>query len=118
MKIAVVAAVLLFLIHQNEAFTCRPCVHERDCKNEVKSETECQHGIVTDACDCCKVCAKGPGESCGGIFHVGKCGKGMSCVEIVNNPTVTTRPIPTTTTPPPHLTRKCVVDKTTTTIKP
>ncbi|XP_042886652.1 serine protease HTRA1-like isoform X2 [Penaeus japonicus] len=40
-------------------------------------ETSCEHGVVTDACKCCNVCGKGPGEVCNGISL--KCGDGMYC---------------------------------------
>ena len=38
-------------------------------------------GTVKDACGCCDVCARGEGESCGGLFYNhGKCGNGLNCV--------------------------------------
>ena len=38
-------------------------------------------GVVRDVCGCCDVCARGEGESCGGLFHNhGKCGNNLNCV--------------------------------------
>ncbi|GAB6024842.1 hypothetical protein CHUAL_009960 [Chamberlinius hualienensis] len=40
----------------------------------------CRYGTVSDICSFCQVCAKGPGEECGGIWNIGgRCGKGYFC---------------------------------------
>ncbi|XP_042893869.1 insulin-like growth factor-binding protein 7 [Penaeus japonicus] len=36
----------------------------------------CAHGLVSDICDCCSVCGKGPGEKCDEFI---KCGSGLTC---------------------------------------
>ncbi|XP_057314575.1 uncharacterized protein LOC130655793 isoform X1 [Hydractinia symbiolongicarpus] len=37
-------------------------------------------GLVKDVCNCCYVCAKVKGETCGGPFQIaGKCAKGLTC---------------------------------------
>ncbi|GFS51004.1 single insulin-like growth factor-binding domain protein-2 [Trichonephila inaurata madagascariensis] len=41
---------------------------------------ECEFGEVPDVCECCYTCAKGPGESCGGMFDLaGTCAWGYTC---------------------------------------
>lgn len=48
------------------------------CKTSASTDN-CPHGTVTDFCGNV-VCAKGPGDRCGGPSHVhGKCGEGMHC---------------------------------------
>ncbi|KAK4324399.1 hypothetical protein Pmani_004959 [Petrolisthes manimaculis] len=40
----------------------------------------CVSGVVLDVCQCCKVCAKGCYEECGGPWNIhGVCGTGLSC---------------------------------------
>jgi len=44
------------------------------------NKEDCTWGLTTDFCDCCKECAKGPGESCGGYWEwTGSCAKGLTC---------------------------------------
>ncbi|PRD29248.1 UNVERIFIED_CONTAM: Single insulin-like growth factor-binding domain protein-2 [Trichonephila clavipes] len=41
---------------------------------------DCEFGEVPDVCECCYACAKGPGESCGGMFDLaGTCAWGYAC---------------------------------------
>ncbi|XP_064098365.1 insulin-like growth factor-binding protein 7 [Macrobrachium nipponense] len=40
----------------------------------------CKYGLVKGICYCCDVCAKGPGEACGGLWSLnGKCGAAFVC---------------------------------------
>lgn len=41
----------------------------------------CDSGYtVYPACPCCRECAGGPGQKCGGLFNLaGKCAKGLYC---------------------------------------
>ncbi|XP_064085508.1 venom protein 302-like isoform X2 [Macrobrachium nipponense] len=60
--------------------TCLPC-DQIICLQPVG----CPYGYVKGVCSCCDVCAKGPGEFCGGEFNLfGKCGAGLKCVQTVN----------------------------------
>ena len=39
--------------------------------------------LVSDVCACCKICAKGEGEECGGIWNLeGTCATGFYCKKI------------------------------------
>ncbi|XP_042223644.1 neuroparsin-A-like [Homarus americanus] len=41
---------------------------------------DCPNGTTKDMCECCTVCAGGPGEECGGPWHIyGDCGSGLEC---------------------------------------
>ncbi|XP_037778572.1 single insulin-like growth factor-binding domain protein-2 [Penaeus monodon] len=44
----------------------------------------CPFGIVSDTCDCCSVCGKGPGEICSDVEW--KCGNGLFCLQGENAP--------------------------------
>ncbi|KAF2898685.1 hypothetical protein ILUMI_07486 [Ignelater luminosus] len=56
---------------------CTPCFTEEECDKE--PEHFCMWGVARDSCNK-KVCAKGPGERCGGPLGVlGQCGAGMMC---------------------------------------
>ncbi|XP_063585240.1 single insulin-like growth factor-binding domain protein-1 [Penaeus indicus] len=44
----------------------------------------CPYGVVTDICDCCDVCGKGPGEVCSDVEW--KCGNGSYCLSLPNYP--------------------------------
>ena len=38
-------------------------------------------GTALGVCGCCRVCAKGLNEKCGGIWNLqGRCGEGLKCV--------------------------------------
>ena len=41
----------------------------------------CRFGATLDSCACCTICAKGPGESCGGVWgQRGTCGNTTRCM--------------------------------------
>lgn len=41
---------------------------------------DCAAGMVIDECNCCAVCAKDEGDTCGGVFDLnGKCGLNLYC---------------------------------------
>ncbi|XP_067012187.2 neuroparsin-A [Anabrus simplex] len=70
-----VSVAVLFIDGCSSSSLCPPCEGD-SCDVE---SADCQHGVVKDYCGR-KVCAKGPGQKCGGVFDIlGKCGKGMSC---------------------------------------
>ncbi|XP_077503035.1 venom protein 302-like [Amblyomma americanum] len=47
---------------------------------ECPLEEDCAYGVTSDTCGCCKVCASGPGEECGGYLnHGGTCAEGLTC---------------------------------------
>ncbi|KAG0427444.1 hypothetical protein HPB47_025499 [Ixodes persulcatus] len=47
---------------------------------ECPLEDDCPHGVVSDMCGCCEICASGPGEECGGYWnHGGICTEGLTC---------------------------------------
>lgn len=53
-----------------------------DCR-EVKCTppTNCKAGLVPDPCNCCELCAKVEGETCGGRWNLeGTCADGLKCV--------------------------------------
>ncbi|GIX81490.1 IGFBP N-terminal domain-containing protein [Caerostris darwini] len=51
-----------------------------DCDETDCPELNCEFGVVPDVCECCYTCAKGPGESCGGMFDLaGICWVGSIC---------------------------------------
>ena len=72
-------AVLLFLVflcEEASSFFCDsfPCNVDEECTPiDVSS---CSHGAVLDACQCCTVCAQGPGERCDNFIQ---CGEGLHC---------------------------------------
>ncbi|GAB6024846.1 hypothetical protein CHUAL_009964 [Chamberlinius hualienensis] len=75
-----VATILLLAIAINycDALRCAPCNKTLYCLEE---PTSCPYGFTTNICDCCIVCAQGPGELCGGIWNTyGKCGDGLECI--------------------------------------
>lgn len=52
---------------------CNQLVCDHDASN-------CSTGVTTDPCGCCQVCARGPGEPCGGEGEdAGVCGTGLTC---------------------------------------
>ena len=56
------------------------CICDLDYCDPLDSK-QCDYGLVKDVCNCCDVCAKGPGESCGGHFAVeGFCADGYDCM--------------------------------------
>ncbi|XP_047115309.1 neuroparsin-A isoform X1 [Schistocerca piceifrons] len=76
---ALVAATLLItviLFHRAEA---NPISRSCEGANCVVDLTRCEYGEVQDFFGR-KVCAKGPGDKCGGPYELhGKCGDGMDC---------------------------------------
>lgn len=68
------------------SLSCRPC-SEVQCND--KTEKDCPVGVVSNACGCCKVCAKNKGEKCGGPWSTqGVCGRGLECVKPTPPPNV------------------------------
>ncbi|XP_071540498.1 uncharacterized protein [Panulirus ornatus] len=68
-----VASCCLALLIQEA--TAAPTCKERD----QPAPSDCTFGVATDWCRN-EVCAKGPGERCGGVWwEEGKCGLGTSC---------------------------------------
>merc|ERR1719412_828788 len=58
--------------------SCSEVCNKSNCGPE---PTHCSYGIVKDACDCCSVCAQGPGEVCdGGALQLGTCGDRLKCI--------------------------------------
>jgi len=58
---------------------CPPCerVH---CSPRRPSRLRCRGGIVRGVCNCCPVCAKLEGDSCGGQWnYLGRCDAGLYC---------------------------------------
>ena len=54
---------------------CEPCSLD-SCQDEMN----CKGGMLPDACNCCKVCAKVENEVCGGKWYMyGRCDKGLYC---------------------------------------
>ncbi|GAB6024814.1 hypothetical protein CHUAL_009934 [Chamberlinius hualienensis] len=75
-SLLVLALLLLVFVQKNEALSCVPCEKEKICDKIVT----CKFGLAKDMCGCCDICAKGPGETCGGVWnHGGTCGKGLNC---------------------------------------
>ncbi|XP_028150363.1 neuroparsin-A-like [Diabrotica virgifera virgifera] len=73
-------SVILFLCPQTTAaglWVCKPCKDEAECNAD--PEEVCVWGEARNACFR-RVCAKGPGERCGGPLDIlGQCGEGMMC---------------------------------------
>ena len=58
---------------------CPPCerVH---CSPRRPSRLRCRGGIVRGVCNCCPVCAKQEGDTCGGQWnYLGRCDAGLHC---------------------------------------
>ncbi|KAK8733136.1 hypothetical protein OTU49_006778, partial [Cherax quadricarinatus] len=57
---------------------CSPC-DDDECPT--LAPKSCIWGMLKDPCLCCHVCAKGPGEECGGrSLEFGVCGPGLTCI--------------------------------------
>nr|XP_053647259.1 venom protein 302-like [Cherax quadricarinatus] len=64
--------------------SCLPCDKSLHCRDP--NTLECPWGIVTDLCNCCPVCGKGPGKMCGGPWNInGKCGRCLVCKQKNND---------------------------------
>ncbi|XP_042908073.1 single insulin-like growth factor-binding domain protein-2 [Parasteatoda tepidariorum] len=51
-----------------------------ECDDECPEMEYCEFGEVPDVCECCFMCAKGEGESCGGMYGLaGTCAWGLYC---------------------------------------
>ena len=69
-----------FCFHLSSASSCLPC-DPHSCQSVHRN---CAGGLTTDACECCKVCAKVVNETCGGKYGLaGKCDEGLECLPSV-----------------------------------
>lgn len=59
-----------------------PCTPESCSSIDISN---CSYGTVKDACECCDVCGRGPGDPCGegGATFYGRCGDDMTCTKII-----------------------------------
>ncbi|XP_064085800.1 venom protein 302-like [Macrobrachium nipponense] len=82
LKILVVAVSVCCLVGGARALSCDPCQRDASqCPRGNLTRSECPYGVTKDICNCCDACAKGPGETCGGIWNIhGKCGLEYTCV--------------------------------------
>ena len=67
------------LIGEALGLQCPPCerVH---CSPRRPSRLRCRGGIVRGVCNCCPVCAKLEGDTCGGQWnYLGRCDSGLYC---------------------------------------
>ena len=68
---------LAFIISASSATSCPyPCSPATQCVP--LDHSSCGYGVVKDICECCDVCAHGPGDLCG---PYGRCGTGLICVQ-------------------------------------
>ncbi|XP_017784225.1 PREDICTED: neuroparsin-A-like [Nicrophorus vespilloides] len=80
--ISLLFAVTLSFVITNMAearapWICQPCDMFEECNKE--PESYCMWGETRNSCNR-RVCAKGPGERCGGLRDIfGRCGTGMWC---------------------------------------
>ncbi|XP_028391613.1 uncharacterized protein LOC114516362 isoform X2 [Dendronephthya gigantea] len=70
---------LFFLsVYGAEGLSCQ--CREEMCDTLDILKQKCKGGLVSDACHCCKTCAKLEGERCGGMFNLhGRCDQGLIC---------------------------------------
>ncbi len=58
---------------------CPPC-EKIHCTPRKAKRLKCKGGVTRGICNCCPVCAKTEGESCGGEWnYLGKCDRGLNC---------------------------------------
>lgn len=58
---------------------CPPC-SEIFCTPRRANRLKCKGGITKGICNCCPMCAKVEGETCGGQYdYLGKCDRGLEC---------------------------------------
>jgi len=58
---------------------CPPCerIH---CAPRRAAHLKCKGGLVRGVCNCCPVCARTEGETCGGQWnYLGRCDEGLAC---------------------------------------
>ncbi|XP_068203510.1 venom protein 302-like [Palaemon carinicauda] len=80
MKAVIIFACLCVLVKSIDGLSCYCPEDGSACLQRKLSRVECPFGIIKDHCDCCPVCAKGPGEVCGGPWDIsGKCAQGLTC---------------------------------------
>ncbi|XP_019643786.1 PREDICTED: cysteine-rich motor neuron 1 protein-like [Branchiostoma belcheri] len=81
-KTQVILVVLLGMVKGLAALSCLQCG-----TFTCPPLPSCQGDVTKDACGCCDVCAKIPGESCGGQWNIsGTCSSGLTCVVDPNEP--------------------------------
>ena len=57
-----------------------PSCEKIHCTPRRSRRLKCKGGITRGICNCCPVCAKTDGESCGGAWqYLGKCDSGLHC---------------------------------------
>ncbi|XP_018568084.1 neuroparsin-A-like [Anoplophora glabripennis] len=72
-----IALILLCDLSLAGKWVCRPCDSQAECDEDPPEY--CVWGEVRDACNR-RMCAKGPGERCGGTLNIlGQCGEGLMC---------------------------------------
>ncbi|XP_042864043.1 single insulin-like growth factor-binding domain protein-2 [Penaeus japonicus] len=82
MKPFLILVASLAAVHTCSGLSCEPCE-----QSECKRPTGCKFGTVLDICHCCSVCAKGPGQKCGGLWDwYGKCGAAFECQPLDGDP--------------------------------
>ncbi len=77
--ILLVAAKDVKSVDASLSLQCPPCdrIH---CTPRRPSKLRCKGGLTRGICNCCPVCAKTQGETCGGDWHyLGKCDQGLVC---------------------------------------
>ena len=76
LRAALVVAIFVLAATQGaHGLSCNACDPEN-----CEPPEGCKYGLVKDICYCCDVCAKGPGEECGGLWSLrGKCGAAFVC---------------------------------------
>ncbi|GAB6027745.1 hypothetical protein CHUAL_001982 [Chamberlinius hualienensis] len=78
-SVFIFAIVFICFSQHTEALSCRRCTNKEEICGDYDTSI-CKYGLALDMCGCCDVCAKGPGEICGGIWNYGgTCGKGLNC---------------------------------------
>ncbi|XP_076038367.1 single insulin-like growth factor-binding domain protein-2 isoform X2 [Oratosquilla oratoria] len=74
---------ILAFVQRSQGLDCIPC---SDTVCDPPKPVNCKWGTQKDVCGCCLVCAKGPGEECGGPWFVrGRCAMGFRCLQRVKS---------------------------------
>ncbi|XP_018008453.1 single insulin-like growth factor-binding domain protein-2 [Hyalella azteca] len=72
----IVVTLVLTFVWLAEGLKCRACEPEN-----CTPPAGCKWGTGLGVCQCCSVCLKGPGEQCGGPWHIhGQCGSSLECI--------------------------------------